>query len=331
MPSRRASIPGMIEPIEQELLRDLAAYAPLQADDIICEFGCYLGLSARCIAEGLLENRMVNVSQRTRAALHAFDVFSCSRTGAFARYLSHDAKRAGLENLLVVDDERIDFARIFDHHMADLPSMLIQRHQTDIASASHPGGAIAMMHVDAPKWASEYLQLMLTFGPHLKPRAQVVFQDYFYHWSAGLIAALQLFIEEGCFEPLESAASALLVRTAGPIDGSTTAKLAQRLATEDISSLIERAVGQFRKFELDRPELFLPRLYLAGVQHEFEQNRFDRSTQWLERLTSECGGTLPPQVMGDIADLTRYGFSMRRLYELDTSRHCASSGASATE
>lgn len=309
----------MIEPVEQALLADLAEFMDLADGDIVCEFGCYLGRSARCIADGLVKNRKIGPSKRSAPVFHAFDVFACSRSGALARYVLVDAQNAGLAALLHADEERIDFSRVFDHHMGGLPPGLLRRHQTELASARHPGGPIAMMHIDAPKWYVEYRQLLREFGPHLKAGAHLVFQDYFYHWSAELIAAVQLFIENGLFEPLETAATSLLVRTAGPVDADALAWLDGQLAVADVGDLIGRAIEHWSAFEVDRREVFASRLFLAGMQHSFEAGNFDRSSKWLMQLQRSVQGRVQPQTVVDLADLAQYGFSIRKLYEQDTS------------
>lgn len=311
-------IPGMIEPVEQELLADLAEYLDLALGDTVCEFGCYFGRSARCIADGLLKNRRLCALQRTAPTFHAYDVFACSVGGALARYVTRDANQAGISDLLSVERDRIDFSRVFDRHLGDLPQGLLQRHQTDIAAAKHTGGPIAMMHIDAPKWFVEYRQLLREFGPHLKPGAQLVFQDYFYHWSAELIAAVELFIESGQFEPQETAATSLLVRASGPVDADALASLEARLAENDIGEVIERAIARFSAFEVDRPEIFVSRLYLAGMQYSFERGDHARSGRWLRQLLEKTRGDLPPTLTADLAELVQYGFSIRKLYELDT-------------
>lgn len=320
MQSNPNTIPGMIEPIEQELLLDLAEYVTLEEDDIVCEFGAYFGLSTRCLAEGLLKNSAFHADRRRQRALHAYDIFSCARTGAFARYVQRDAAKAGLTDLLRVDSERIDFSAVFDHHMKGLPPMLLTRHQTEITTARHVGGSIALMHVDAPKWYAEYMQIMREFGPHLKLGAQVVFQDYFFHWSAGVVGAVQLFIESGTFEPIESAASSLLVRVQKPVTGASLDALDAVFQRERTDVLVERAITRMSDFELDRRETFLPRLYLAALQHCAESGDDTGAAGWWRKLLQAFGDHVSAPVAGDLEDLLRYGFSARRLYELDITK-----------
>lgn len=314
-----ATIPGMIEKVEQDLLRDLAEFVTLTDDAVVCEFGAYFGRSTRCLAEGLLNNRALRLADRRGPPpLHTYDVFSCDREGALGRYVLNDARRAGLEPLLKESGGRLDFAAIFDHHMADLPSGLLQRHQTTLAAARHPAGPIALMLVDAPKWYEEYLQVLREFGPWVREGGQIVFQDYFYPWSASVIAGIQLYIEAGIFEPLESAASSLLVKTCQPITAAAIEDLDRQFRDTPVDALIDRAVNQFAEFELDRRDAFYPRLFLAGVQHAYEAGEFGRSAAWLHRLVKRYGGKLPIAAVGDLTELVSYGFSIRRLYELDT-------------
>jgi Methyltransferase domain len=312
-----SQIPGMIEDIEQDLLLDLASSVRLAEGDIVLEFGSYLGRSARCIADGLSRNSS-RPSKTTGAIFHAFDVFACAEGGALANYVRADAKRGKVETLLKVDGGRIDFLPIFQHYMSGLPSGLLLAHRTTLKAARHPGGTIALMHVDAPKWLAEYKELLLEFGPHLKRGAQIVFQDYFYHWSAEVIAAVEVFIQQGRFEPLETAASSLLVRVDGPVGQETLEALDAIESPGAVYSLIGSAIERFSNFEVDRPQAFLPRLYLAAMQHAFERGEHAIASQWLLRLRKRFAGSLPPSVTTDLTDLVAYGFSIRQLYEGDT-------------
>ena len=52
--TRSAQIPGMIAPAEQDLLRDVALSLNLRTDEVVCEFGAFMGRSAHCLADGLL-------------------------------------------------------------------------------------------------------------------------------------------------------------------------------------------------------------------------------------------------------------------------------------
>lgn len=312
-----ASIPGMIEPVEQDLLTDLAENLVLGPGDVVCEIGSYLGRSARCLAEGLLANRTLNLPQRASAALHAYDVFACEADGPLARHLMRDVERAGLTGLLLREGGRIDFSGVFDHHMRGLPDGLLDRHQSTLANATHRGGAIALMHIDAPKWYPEFRQLLKAFGPHLKAESYLVLQDCFYHWSAELIAALQVCMDLGLVEPLETAATSLLMRARAPVTPAALAAINGEMAAARVPELIGRAITRFAEFEVDRPEIFLSRLYLAAAQHCIERGDAEGGGAWVARMRQRMGATLPAQIVADMAELDYYQHSLRRLYEGD--------------
>lgn len=311
-------IPGMIEPAEQDLLTDLASSIALDRGDIVCEFGCYLGRSSHCIVDGLNANGSLAAARSARPVFHAFDVFECSEDGLLGAYLVADTRRVGIEQLLRKSEGRIDFQPAFDHFMRDIDPGLMQVHRTTLQAARHPGGKIAAMHLDAPKWFLEYRQVLAEFGPHLKPGAEVVFQDFFYHWSAELIAAVEVFMQRGCFEPLETAASSLLVRVHEPIDDESMRALDQAMADYRTEELVESALNRLSGFEVERAPIFLSRLYLAALQWTFERGEHARAAEWLRRLQKRFTGGLPAPVVADLADLLRHGFSLRSIYESDT-------------
>lgn len=70
-------VPGMIEPVECNLLRRLARECLFGEDDCAVEFGAFFGKSTSFIAQGLSENRTY---ART---FYVYDCFACDRKGSF--------------------------------------------------------------------------------------------------------------------------------------------------------------------------------------------------------------------------------------------------------
>jgi len=316
-PLKPGNIPGMIEPVEQALLAELATYATLGSDGVVCEFGAYFGRSTACLAHGLMANPTLNLTRRNTPVLRTYDAFRCHRAGMLGRYVAHDASAADLGHLLKTEGDRLDFLPLFDHFVGDLPAGLLSREQTDIASARHSGEPIVLMHVDAPKWYDEYLHVLRHFGPYLKVGSRIVFQDFFYHWSASVIGAVELMIERAVVEPMETAASSLLVKLVRPLDVATIETLHDTYRRRKLNALIEHSVTRFDQFDVERRMVYLPRLMMAGMQFAFESGNFDQARQWLERTMAFCGNTLQESVMKDLANLIEHGFAMRKFYELD--------------
>jgi hypothetical protein len=285
---------------------------------VVCEFGAFFGRSTMALARGLIDGGALDVP-RSGAALVTHDVFSCSEEGQFRPFVLKMAEWNGVAGLLRREEGRIDFLPVFDHYTAGLPPGLLARHATTLANASHDGRTIAAMHIDAPKFYPEYLQLLREFAPSTKTGCLIVFQDYFYHWSAGLIAMVQLMLEAGLIEPLETAASSLLVRTRQPLARGTVEALDADYRRSDGVALVKRAADEFRDFEMHDPDRFRPRLLLAARQLAVESGRMDEAEALRREFEQASPAALSPGFADDLQDLERHAFSLRRLYELDVS------------
>jgi hypothetical protein len=146
-----------------------------------------------------------------------------------------------------------------------------------------------------------------------------VFQDFFYQWSATMTAAAQLLAEQG-FVRFERSAASSMVATV--LRTPTTADLLEfDLAFGEAAppELLDRAIQAVKPLPIDRPEVFIPRLRLAKAQYLWDQGEHASAQQSIALMIQEAGGRLPPALFADMMELMRFGFSLRRLYELDHS------------
>jgi hypothetical protein len=305
----------MIEPVEQSLLTDLATYMRFERSDVVCEFGAFFGRSTRCIADGLVANRSVDWQGRGVPTLRVYDSFSCQADGPLAAFVRASARQGGVEHLIDRQGDRASFARIFDHYMSGTPPELFARSTGSLATARHTGEPIALMHVDAPKWYAELRQLLREFGPSLRVGAHVVFQDFFYHWSAELITAIHLLVESGFLAAKESAASSLLTQVERPLSARTIDDLHEAFVSTDVDAALARVVTYYTALDgLDRPEYFTQRVALAAAQHAFESKQFARAAKWVSGIVRRFPNGLPVDLGTDLCDLLAHGFSLRGGY-----------------
>ena len=83
-----------------------------------------------------------------------------------------------------------------------------------------------------------------------------------------------------------------------------------------IPRLIDVAKEAAELKELDRREVFLPRLTLAKIQWLFENGDFNQATNTFVRFFNQ-GGKLNDDLVNDYLELMRSGFAIRKLYEQD--------------
>jgi hypothetical protein len=314
-PKKILAIPGMIEPIEQRILYGMASQISLHPNDQVVEFGSFFGRSTACLAQGLVDNSNRKVSNQ----VYAYDSFGCASSGGFAMHVNSFAQTDDISQLLVSNEKRLNFYPVFEHYLSEhITSGIVRPVQTELRD-SHPGDIcqIALMHIDSPKFYEELKFLVERFFPRLRDGAVVVFQDFFYHWSATLIAAVEAMRQMNILEYHLSAASSLVTQFNREVDAGVIKVLDERLTDQSqVDQLIMDAVEACKTIQIDRPENFIPRLWLAAYQHLWEQNKTEEATDLVGRFFGS-GVKLNQLVLNDYLEMMRHGFSIRTLYELD--------------
>ena len=165
------------------------------------------------------------------------------------------------------------------------------------------------MHIDLPKRWEEYQYLIDTFFLRVRKGAILVYQDFFFHWSATLATAVFMWIEGGLFEPVRTAASSLVVQTKKEISENDVRDLEAQMGSVDCVEVLHRCRNYFLKFDVDRKEYFLNRLLLAQLQHSFEKRDFKISRS-LFRVLIEKKIIAVNGIYVDLLDLLGCGFSL---------------------
>jgi hypothetical protein len=307
-------IPGQIEAVEQKMLEELAASMSFNANDNAVEFGTFLGRSTACIAAGLSSNK----SFPSKGRLFAYDSFGCDIDGGFYPYVASACEQNGLTELLRRDGQKIDFSAVFAKHLKHyIDAGLVCPVKAELDQSLPTVGSIGLLHIDSPKFYDEFKVILFRFFPLIRPGAYVVFQDFFYHWSATLIAACGVLIKLGVLRPEISAASSLVCRCERQISFIEICEIDLVMKNPaEIPKLIDLARESVTSLKLDRKEIFEPRLLLAKVQWLFEKEQPKKATEELLGFIA-LPGKINNSLINDFLELMRYGFSIRKLYELD--------------
>jgi hypothetical protein len=306
-------IPGMIEPVERQLLRKLARDLSFADGDCAVEFGAFFGKSTSFIAEGLAEQRS-HVPK-----LYVYDSFGCDQLGSFQPVVIGFAESGGVLNLLREDSGRLDFFPIFCFYLKEkIDSGAVVPITAELANSIPPSDSvISLMHIDSPKMYVDFKPILFRFFPRLRVGGVIVFQDFFYHWSATLIAVVGALARAGIIEFQESAASSLVCVLRKAIDARMSAEIDLELSSDErIIPLVDYATAECRKLIMDRPETFLPRLQLAKVQWLMERGEGDKAAGVVRQFFQD-GGMLNQAVLVDFIELMSHSFSIDRLYRLD--------------
>ena len=305
------SIPGMIEIIEQQNLYNLASNLLLEKDDCLIEFGTFFGRSTYCISEGLIAN-----SSKINNKIYAYDSFSCEENVSFSRNVFECAKADNLKNLIKKENGKVNFYNIFHHYLKNhIQSGLVRPMQFQLNNSKPPlKNKIAFMHIDSPKFYDELKFIFNKFFPYLKINSMIVFQDYFYHWSATLVASVQYLIELKKISIINTAATSLNVVLKEIVLESEFDMLEHKMQDiEFILKMLDNAILSTNNYKVERANIFVPRLLLAKFQILWDNCLYEKATNFLFNFVKR--NEVHPNLYGDFYDLMKEGNSIREKYK----------------
>ena len=307
-------IPGMIEPVEQEMLYNLAKDIHLSEGSSIVEFGTFFGRSTACIAAGLLSNPRFN----DNCKFFAYDSFECDVSGSFYPHVFDFASRYKVNHLIEKDGNIINFFPIFNKYLGNYINQgILEPQKVELRNSFPMCDKINLMHIDSPKYYSEFKYILFRFFPLLEANSFIVFQDFFYHWSATLIAAVGSMLNKGFLKIEKSAASSLVCTLDKPISFEQLNEIDLELEIKaNVPHFIDTAISSLDEIVLDRKEIFKPRLHLAKIQWFFESNQYREAADEVKRFFV-AGNKLNNAIVYDYLELMGNGFSIRKLYEED--------------
>jgi len=309
-------IPGMIEPIEQKILYELGRAIDVDKHGCVVEFGTFFGRSTACIMRGLGDRSSL---ASCRPLMYAFDSFNCRADGEFAKHVRACSGQGKVEELVETVGDRINFRKVFEHylepHTTDGSLQIIE---AEIKDSQCPCDEISLMHIDAPKFYNELKIIMDRFFPKLKNGSVIVFQDYFFHWSGTIIAAIQFLLEAGVIRISTTAASSLVTEVVDTISLDLIEGIDKKMQTSFVPTVIDRAINSMVSKVVDRPTVFLPRMCLSKIPYYWETGRYGDVRQCvIDALGVNKQNTKFDPVTMDLLDMFAYGFDAKGQYDLE--------------
>jgi hypothetical protein len=304
------NVPGMVEPIERQMLNTVAKSLTLGEDDQIIEFGSFFGASAAAILDGVQQK--LNGTPRA-PVLFLVDAFRCHQAGSFFPHVLAYAKQFGLENLLRYEDQIVDWKSVVENNLRPFRKELFElvpAYASDFRVLKRP---IALIHFDMPKWYAELKPLLVECAPYLKPGAIIIFQDFLYHWSAELASVAWHLVHSEKLSVQAVAASSLCCRLEKNLAVDEIGLLDEQILLKNVQFNLMNALKVMGRYGSQFDLRYLYRLRLAAAQALYESGDSAAAATALEPVLRFPD----PNRLADIQDLIRYGFSLRKLYEKD--------------
>lgn len=219
-----SSIPGMIEPVEKQMLywatRD--HYAGLGE---IVELGTFLGTSTECLCKGLLANQRVKVKE---GRVHCYDLFlrSESVNVPYASWLDPYNIAVGGSFLPVVEN-----------HLKAYRDLILFN-PGDIMRQIWIGRPIEILFVDmAVSWAVSDQVVRRFFSALIPGRSLIIHQDYFYQKAPWLGITMEYFADY--FGMIGNAESSMVFHLKRPIPEDLLQRGTECLMPQHKLALIE--------------------------------------------------------------------------------------------
>jgi len=308
-------IPGMIESNEIKLLFNSASKIVLNDNDQIIEFGAFFGRSTNCIAQGLLANPTYNKNCK----FLTYDSFECDEDGWFAIHVVGHAKAGKVIELIQrKEKKKINFFKIFEHYLTPyIDKRVVYPVVNELLDSKPEQGEIALIHIDSPKYYEEFKTIFYRFLPKTRVGSVIIFQDFFYHWSASLILVVAILIEKKYIVVESSAATSLACKVLKIPGTEEILEIDLMMQNENVClDYFEVAVNACNKEKIDRYESFVPRIILAKIQWLYSKKRYseaaDTITNYLKGNNSFGRG-----ILDDFLEMLKHGFSIRKLFEKD--------------
>ena len=229
-------------------------------------------------------------------------------------------KKNNLLDLIKYEEEYLDFLNIFKHYMKKHINLnFVECMQFDLKNYFPKSNSdIKLIHIDSPKFFDEFVIICERFFPLLNQKSIIIFQDYFFHWSATLIGSVQFLIEKNFLSILHSSASSLTTIVSKNINIKIIEELKKNMEnTEFVLEMIDKAILNTNNYKIDRPHDFVPRLLIARFQFLWSKKLYDKATAFLFNYVKRNHSRLNQNTLNDFSDLMKNGFSIRKLYQKD--------------
>jgi hypothetical protein len=311
------NIPGMIEIVERSMLFSTLRSLTLEDGDSIIEFGPFFGRSTNCIVQGLLANK----TYKPTCKFYTYDSFECDEQGWFAPHVRGRARAGGMEHLIEKHNKKLNFQKIFLHYMEPyLKTETVTCVKNELVDSKPPANKIAFIHIDSPKFYEEFKIILNRFFPKTKIGGMIIFQDFFYEWSATIILPVTILIKKG-FLRLESSAATSLVCCVIKVPEKKDLREVEIIMNEEneCEKYFDDAIQLCKEIKLDRAESYLPRLTLAKIQWQYSRGHFQKARGTIVRYLKE-GNPFQLKLVDNFLELLANGFSIRHLFEKDHSK-----------
>ena len=274
------SILSMLYTEEKVKLYEISKSLKLKSNDCILEYGVFFGGSLEALYLGLQENKTFNSHE-----VIGVDSFYASKKGDFYSLVIEYADKSNDKNKLEITYEYVKWYKYVQSSLSKYKNINLIKSLPNnpiLKNTNH----IALLHLDMPKHYKELRSILGNIINNIKSNTIIIFQDYFYHWSAEIIAFGFYLIkndliklEYSCMNTLGTSNNAVSEKDLELFDAKINDK-------EYIFSLIVESIDYF-KDKVNNHKLVI--LYMAAAQYAYVNkfnNKFDYYIQNINQMYS---------------------------------------------
>ena len=316
----------MIESAEIKQLSDYSA-KPFQNQSII-EFGCFMGKSTLAMAKSL---------QNNNTPLCIVDGFRTEVKSSFSKHVNSACSFYSLKPEIIkhCGKEFIDFKKSFETVMKSIGGKYLNFNsfyyrEDYVAGLIHDFhlaqnvSSIGLLHIDLAKNWQQLSSIISSCSPYIIKGTNIIFQDFYYHWSSSIIQGIALLEWQGYIEFKSTAASSMACEVLKPIDTNILMSISHDLEEKDnqkkLWSYIFKTCGDTNKYVHhysgidDMKKRFFYRLKLAYIMNQLllykKQSKEDDFKKLVGKLILDSTNSESQYVLNDTIDLISSNFDI---------------------
>lgn len=270
---------SMLSAEERLKLFDLTKNVELLSSDCILEYGVFFGGSLEPLSKGLSSNVKYNQHE-----IIGIDSFYASNDGSFYSTVLERANMINVKEKLHISETHVDWFEFVKKELSQFDNIKLVKGLPSTYVLENTK-TIAILHLDMPKFYTELSEILHNIINNLRHDSFIIFQDYFYHWSAEIIAFGFYLINNEIIILKDTCRTSLY---ANNISMSSNILTYFDDKINDANFIIKLLIEASKYFENKVSHEQLASLYMAIIQYSFlknDMNTFEKFSLLIDKVS----------------------------------------------
>ncbi len=251
----------------------------LLSSDCILEYGVFFGGSLEPLSKGLFCNIKYNQHE-----IIGIDSFSASKDGSFYTTVLERANIINIKEKSHISEIHVDWFEFVKEELIQFDNIKLVKGLPSTYVLENTK-TIAILHLDMPKFYTELSEILHNIINNLRHDSFIIFQDYFYHWSAEIIAFGYYLIKNEIIILIDTCRTSLY---ANNISMSSDILTYFDDKINDSNFIINLLIEASKYFENKVNHEQIASLYMAITQYSFlknDMNTFNKFSLLIDKVS----------------------------------------------